>query len=268
MKQKGASLVWRFQRYINAGHFSLVNDMASPVINTVVPPKIPKNILLFWHDKRPPQDVEDSIEKIKSFNADYNVQLFNSKMAREYIHDYYGALLTDLYERCCLHRAMQADFFRICYLLKEGGFYIDIDCYTSIDHICSYQNFACFLLFTRGNPSCIDNDFIVCEPNSFIIASILERIEIHLTMRQKFSNVWEYTGPGAVTMAIMSILLQEIADNGNTGMLRSYLKLGERSLTARAYYPKHFEYKNTREGNWKGYRLPADLHQYNLNKNV
>ncbi|MDI2090981.1 glycosyltransferase family 32 protein [Commensalibacter oyaizuii] len=259
----GGHLVWKLTQYLKAGHFSLVSDETPPTITNKIPHNIPKKIIMFWHDKNPPHDVQVSIEKIKQNNVGYQTILFDAEMARDYIYDHYGATLCNLYDRRCIHKAMQADFFRICYLLGEGGIYtdIDIDCHASLDNICNFQDFGCFLLYTFGSPSCIDNDFIVCEPNSPIILSVLNQIQVHLTTPQRFTNVWEYTGPAAVTIGTMRLLFEQIAYHGNIEYFKKHLKIGERFLTARAFHGATFEYKNTSEGNWKKYRLPSKLYE-------
>jgi mannosyltransferase OCH1-like enzyme len=52
--------------------------------------------------------------------------LFDEKSARAFIGGSLGARYVHAFERC-YHPAMQADYFRLCYLLIEGGFYVDAD---------------------------------------------------------------------------------------------------------------------------------------------
>jgi mannosyltransferase OCH1-like enzyme len=52
--------------------------------------------------------------------------LFDERSAKAFIGGSLGARYERAFERC-YHPAMQADYFRLCYLLIEGGFYVDAD---------------------------------------------------------------------------------------------------------------------------------------------
>lgn len=258
-----AYLVHQFNNYLKNNSFSILDEDSPRTSIRKSPNTIPKKIMLFWHDQNLPDDVTESIEKIKNFNSDYIVTLFNEETAQKYIQQNYDENLSTLFIKHCPHIIMKADLFRICYLLKEGGIYvdIDIDCYASLDSIFEYQQFSCFFLYAEGNPSCIENGFIACEPKSYVISFILTQITDHLTRKQNFTNIWEHTGPGAVTMAIMKLLFQEIAQNGNSLHLKYYLLLGKNNLINRAYHIAPLEYKNTQEGNWRNYVIPQSIYK-------
>ena len=53
-------------------------------------------------------------------------RLFDERSAKAFIGGSLGARHERAFERC-YHPAMQADYFRLCYLLVEGGFYVDAD---------------------------------------------------------------------------------------------------------------------------------------------
>jgi len=52
--------------------------------------------------------------------------LFDKHQAGEFIHQRLGKRYKDAFDKC-YHPAMQSDYFRLCYILVEGGFYIDAD---------------------------------------------------------------------------------------------------------------------------------------------
>jgi hypothetical protein len=52
--------------------------------------------------------------------------LFDEQRARAFVADSLGVRHERAFERC-YHPAMKADYFRLCYLLIEGGFYVDAD---------------------------------------------------------------------------------------------------------------------------------------------
>ena len=53
-------------------------------------------------------------------------RLFDEHAAKTFIGGSLGTRHECAFERC-YHPAMQADYFRLCYLLVEGGFYVDAD---------------------------------------------------------------------------------------------------------------------------------------------
>src|SRR5690606_5690340 len=52
--------------------------------------------------------------------------LFNDTSARTFIRGALGISYATAYERC-RHPAMRCDYFRLCYIWRRGGFYVDAD---------------------------------------------------------------------------------------------------------------------------------------------
>ena len=90
--------------------------------------KPPKKIVQFW-DKLDhlPADVAECIETWRKIEAlDVERLLFDKHQAREFIRQRLGPRYEQAYNKC-YHPAMQSDYFRLCYILMEGGCYIDTD---------------------------------------------------------------------------------------------------------------------------------------------
>ena len=87
-----------------------------------------RTIVLFWDDlDRLPGDVGECIESWKPLMAHgFDLRLFDSNGARNFIASRLGPRHESAYRRC-YHPAMQSDYFRLCYILLEGGCYIDAD---------------------------------------------------------------------------------------------------------------------------------------------
>jgi len=85
-------------------------------------------VVQFWHDLRDlPEDVNQCIDSwAHSTKTGLTHHLFDESGAKAFIADRLGARHERVFERC-YHPAMQADYFRLCYLLIEGGFYVDAD---------------------------------------------------------------------------------------------------------------------------------------------
>lgn len=88
----------------------------------------PRTIVQFWHDlQQLPRDVEECIASwIRWEKFGIKHRLFDKHGAKDFIRRALGRRHECAFERC-YHPAMQADYFRLCYLLVEGGFYVDAD---------------------------------------------------------------------------------------------------------------------------------------------
>jgi Glycosyltransferase sugar-binding region containing DXD motif len=88
----------------------------------------PRTIVQYWHDLAElPGDVGECIASWTHWRTnDFTHCLFDERSAKAFI----AGSLDPRHERAfdrCYHPAMQADYFRLCYLLVEGGFYVDAD---------------------------------------------------------------------------------------------------------------------------------------------
>ena len=90
--------------------------------------KLPKRIVQFWDDlDRLPGDVGECIETWRKTEEEgVERLLFDKHQAREFIAQRLGLRYKQAYDKC-YHPAMQSDYFRLCYILVEGGCYVDID---------------------------------------------------------------------------------------------------------------------------------------------
>jgi mannosyltransferase OCH1-like enzyme len=66
----------------------------------------------------------DSWEQLR--RAGFEVLTFHDDSAAAYIDTNFGLQQTEAFGRC-RHPAMRSDYFRMCYLLSSGGFYVDAD---------------------------------------------------------------------------------------------------------------------------------------------
>lgn len=87
-----------------------------------------KRIVQFWDDlDRLPGDVSDCIETWKTTEKyGFKRLLFDKHQARTFIRRKLDLRHERAFDKC-YHPAMQSDYFRLCYILVEGGCYIDAD---------------------------------------------------------------------------------------------------------------------------------------------
>jgi len=107
----------------------LVQRSSDPAVaSSIFTRKPPKRIVQFWDDlDRLPGDVGECIETWRK-TEEQGVErlLFDKGQARDFIRLRLGARHKRAYDKC-YHPAMQSDYFRLCYILVEGGCYIDAD---------------------------------------------------------------------------------------------------------------------------------------------
>jgi mannosyltransferase OCH1-like enzyme len=100
--------------------------LLTPVLKTES--NIPKIIIQFWDDlNRIPTDVQECFDTWKPLETNgFITSMFDDQKARRFILLKFGAIYLKAYDRC-YHPAMRCDYFRLCYILSNGGFYVDAD---------------------------------------------------------------------------------------------------------------------------------------------
>jgi hypothetical protein len=93
----------------------------------------------FWDDlDRLPADVRTCIQSWQELRVrGCQLLLFDDDGARDFIARRLGSRHEEAYAKC-YHPAMQSDYFRLCYILVEGGCYVDADDIyrgVTIDHL-------------------------------------------------------------------------------------------------------------------------------------
>lgn len=128
----------------------------------------PRTIVQFWHNLGLlPKDVKECIASWTRWETSgFTHLLFDEPSAKAFISRSLGSRHAQAFERC-YHPAMQADYFRLCYLFVEGGFYVDAD------DICVSTDIDC--LFEDGRlkvqPLCYDIDSeTMVDPSVFLRA--------------------------------------------------------------------------------------------------
>lgn len=89
---------------------------------------IPRTIIQYWHDLGAlPPDVRECLyswEPLKRYG--FKRILIDDNGARSFISRRFGTRYLEAFDRCH-HPAMRCDYFRLCYIYKHGGFYVDAD---------------------------------------------------------------------------------------------------------------------------------------------
>lgn len=89
---------------------------------------IPRTLVRFWHDPCDvPPDVRRCLESWDTLRDEgFAFRMFGDASAAAYIAERYGPREIAAFERC-RHPAMRSDYLRMCFVLAEGGMYVDAD---------------------------------------------------------------------------------------------------------------------------------------------
>lgn len=93
------------------------------------PRKVPRVIVQFWDDSSAiPTDVSECLDSWRSAGraSDFTHILFDDTSSERFIARHLGRPFADAFARCP-HPAMRSDYFRLCYVFRVGGFYVDAD---------------------------------------------------------------------------------------------------------------------------------------------
>jgi len=192
----------------------------------------PKTIVQFWHDLgQLPPDVEECVRSWTVWETSgFEHRLFDERTAGAFISSSLSARHKRAFERC-YHPAMQADYFRLCYVLVEGGFYIDADdvcvgpdigwlgddgrlklqplCYDIATE--AMVKPAVFLRPDVYDPSWIfyfNNNPLIASPGHPVIAHALSQatlLLLQLADEDELPEIQMATGPGNISKSIFDL---------------------------------------------------------------
>lgn len=106
----------------------LDRSVTASVIEESPKPAIPRVLIQYWHDMcAMPADVLACLDSWKVLKEEgFVFHLFNDASATAYISEKYGTQESKAFA-LCRHPAMRSDYFRMCFMLADGGFYVDAD---------------------------------------------------------------------------------------------------------------------------------------------
>lgn len=89
---------------------------------------IPRTLVQFWHDPHDvPPDVRNCLDSWGRLRDEgFAFQMFDDESASAYITERYSTRHLAAFGRC-RHPAMRSDYLRLCFVLAEGGLYVDAD---------------------------------------------------------------------------------------------------------------------------------------------
>ncbi|OPE06077.1 hypothetical protein APA43_32500 [Pseudomonas aeruginosa] len=172
-----------------------------------------------------PEDVQACINSWKRLSAEgFEFRMFNDVSAAEYITERYGAPEQKAFARC-RHPAMRCDYLRMCFLVAEGGLYVDADdvllgdnwrylfhdSALKVQPLC-YDIPSCGMvpaseIWRRDLPTderifYVNNDPIAAPAHHPVLQRALSRSTDKLLGNGRFPEIQETTGPGNLSASL------------------------------------------------------------------
>lgn len=198
--------------------------------------RVPRVLVQYWNDASAiPDDVEKCIESWAPLEAaGFERILFDDVSARRFIKDHFEAPNIHAFDRC-RHPAMRADYFRLCFILRVGGLYIDADDeyqgtnlepligsgQLKLQPLCyeietdSMVDAAAAVVDTKDTARVyyVNNNPLIAAPAHPVIARALERsTALVLEASQANRDIQALTGPGNLTAALVAHAVQQDLD--------------------------------------------------------
>ena len=194
-------------------------------------PSVPNTIVQFWHDHANlPEDVRECISSWSRWETcGFNHRVFDSAGASQFISRSLGPDHAHAFTRC-YHPAMQADYFRLCYLFVEGGMYVDADdvciasdiaslfdgCRIKVQPLCydigsdtmvSPKEFLQSGADDDGWIFYVNNNPLIASQQDLVIQRALERAThlLHSVADGELPEIQSTTGPGNLSRTIFEL---------------------------------------------------------------
>ena len=184
----------------------------------------------YWHSlKEVPKDVLVCIDSWKTLKKKgFKFDFFDDESAKIFIKKHLDKEHLDSYLKCH-HPAMRCDYFRLCYLYINGGFYVDSDelyLNNEIDFLFKNNNIKiqplCYSIkqekmvenkdflhspYDETNIYYFNNNPIISPPHHPLIYFALNRATDKLINEENIFDIQATTGPGNLSASLVNYLL-------------------------------------------------------------
>lgn len=233
-------------RFALAALFALEHAMVLSEPPPAEPGGIPPRVVQYWDQPEPPDDVRTIMQSWR-LPPPWQTRLFDRRTAQAFIAAHHPPAVAHAFARCH-HPAMRSDLFRLCYLVRCGGVYMDADEACADDGAALRQwlggcDLAVPLL--GGALPYANNALIGAAPEHPVLRAALDSATRRLCEWPDASPppVWDVTGPGLLTRH----LVRHLQAHGMAGL--RLLSEAQWRQICRAC--NHLGYKQEAAGNWR-----------------
>ena len=203
---------------------------------------IPRTLVRFWHDpRRIPADVQACLDSWAPLGDEgVTFRMFDDHSAATYVADRYGESHATAFARC-EHPAMRSDYLRLCFVLAEGGLYVDADdvlrdggwrrvfggnelklqplCYDiPSGRMVAATELGLFDRPTSRRIFYVNNNPIAAPPGDPVLRRALARATRLLLRDARVDDIQSTTGPGNLTAALAAHAREEMVAARSPGL--------------------------------------------------
>jgi mannosyltransferase OCH1-like enzyme len=193
---------------------------------------IPRVLVQYWHDlKHIPDDVQECLKSWDSLrNHGFRRLIFDDERARSFISKHFSTKHVEAFD-LCYHSAMRCDYFRLCYIITCGGFYVDADevyqgtgceaffndnklkiqplCYdTATDAMVKPEIFLKDTTLPSSRIFYINNNPIIGPAGHELLRLAIERSTRILLERSERPEIQSTTGPGNLSASLVNYAIR------------------------------------------------------------
>jgi tetratricopeptide (TPR) repeat protein len=160
---------------------------------------IPERIIQFWDSPDITPDIQRLMRSWRDKNPGYEYVLFNDDTARRFLQENFTADVLAAYVRV-REPAQKSDIFRLAYLAKEGGIYVDANdfCLAPLGGLIAPN--ALLALYQEDHGTVGNNFIAVVAQHPVILEALAQAV---LAVNRGDSDMpWLSTGPALLTRSI------------------------------------------------------------------
>lgn len=199
-------------------------------------------IVQFWDNPSPPDDLAAEFEHWRA-DSTLPYRLFDAATARAFLAETYGAMAGALFD-ACPHPAIKCDYFRLGWLARHGGIYVDADEGMAEGFVNTLPKLASRLVvqFTSHRPNAYFNNAFIAAPagGSATVRAAFEEATRRLS-RGTDGHPFTLAGPGVFTDMLI--------DRARDGQLEDAAVIGKTFLNRHLLRGIDARYKNDSR-NW------------------
>ncbi len=166
---------------------------------------IPRVIAHYWQGPHGPATARARAQWARA-HPGFRQHVFDDTSAADWMRRNFGAKMARRF-LALGHAALRADLFRLCWVLRQGGLFADLDEYPRIPVTPWLEGARAVLCVERGFGT-IANNFIAAEPDHPVCAMALEHVCTALDQTDT-PYAWWHSGPAQWTRAAFAHLVKD-----------------------------------------------------------
>ena len=184
---------WQSTSRVHAERF-YQSDFQRFGYSTSLPPV--RQLIQYWNDSAPPSPVKALMQTVRDLHPDWGYQCFDRHRAADELGLLYGKDLKQAFLDIRIP-AMQADVFRIAYLLRHGGVWIDAATvlHEPMERWTPFGHPLVLLKRKHQTGPEVATGFMCASPGHPLLGRAWDRIAAYLLMRSG-TKVYRHFGPG------------------------------------------------------------------------